>query len=141
MQLTHGSCSRRAGHNPYQREKPGCRQCYTPCAEPRGSQPRWDLCPKVWMRSLQTPPPPHFGRDPHRAQLRRGVIYLVNFEGRHFNCFKLPLEKLEWSTINQADLAPRAHPLRAGNQLPPPDPLLMNFAGLLISCERTARPR
>lgn len=85
--------------------------------------------------------PPHFGRDPHRAQLRRGVIYLVNFEGRHFNCFKLPLEKPEWSTINQADLAPRAHPLRAGNQLPPPDPLLMNFAGLLISCERTARPR
>lgn len=61
-----------------------------------------------------------------------GTIYLVNFRGRRFNCFKLPLEKPEWSTINQADLAPRAHPPRAGNQLPPRDLLLMNFAALLI---------
>lgn len=65
-----------------------------------------------------------------------GTIYLVNFGGRRFNCFKLPLEKLEWSTINQADLPPRAHPPRAGNRLPPRDLLLMNFAALLISRER-----
>lgn len=58
-----------------------------------------------------------------------GTIYLANFRGRRFNCFKLPLEKAEWSPINQADLARRAHPPRAGNQPPPRDPLLMNFAG------------
>lgn len=72
-----------------------------------------------------------------------GTIYLVNFRGRRFNCFKLLLEKLEWSTINQADLPPRAHPPRAGNQLPPRDLLLMNFAAPLISLERRspASPR
>lgn len=72
-----------------------------------------------------------------------GTIYLVNFRGRRFNCFKLLQEKLEWSTINQADLPPRAHPPRAGNQLPPRDLLLMNFAAPLISLERRspASPR
>lgn len=101
-------------------------------------------CKHVWPRQLLqvlprgvSPGPPAArgsGRSPHPRHLRRGgIIYLANFRGRRFNCFKLLLEKLEWSTINQADLPPRAHPLRAGNQLPPRDLLLMNFAELLIS--------
>lgn len=81
-----------------------CRQAPSACLEQKGAV--ISSLPPLWLSAFHHHRTNFLGASCPHPQAST-ILYLANLQGKHFNCFKLLLERLEWSTIHQPGFPPQ----------------------------------